>query len=62
MNVENVVILYHESEANYFVKILGLGVQDLSFNFKENLMHLFWGACKRIFNFLFIFEYQALYA
>ena len=25
-------------------------------------MHLFWAACKRIFNFLFMFGYQALHA
>ena len=30
---------------------------DLSFNFKQNLMHLFLAACKRIFNFLFMFGY-----
>ena len=30
---------------------------DQSFNFKQNLMHLFWVACKRIFNFLFMFGY-----
>ena len=35
---------------------------DLSFNLKQNLMHLFWAACKRIFSFLFISGYQALHA
>ena len=30
---------------------------DLSFNFKKNLMHLIWAACKCVFSFLFMFEY-----
>ena len=37
-------------------------LDDLSFNFKKSPMHLFWAACKCIFDSLFIFVYEAFYA
>ena len=35
---------------------------DLSFRFNQNFMHSFWGACKYVFNILYLFGYQALHA
>ena len=37
-------------------------VLNLSFSFKQNLVHLFWAACKRALNFLFAFGRQTLHA
>ena len=41
---------------------MGMGVWDLNSSMNYELMHLFWVACKCIFNFLFMFGYQALHA
>ena len=50
----------------YFFEIFMLDedfmLDDLSFNFKKSPMHLFWAACKCIFDSLFIFVYEAFYA
>ena len=59
--IENIVILFLESEPYFiFVKSLDF-VLDLLFSFTRNLMHLFWAFVKRVFNILFIFGYLALH-
>ena len=44
----------------YFFEIFGPYARSV-IQFKQNLMHLFWAACKCDFNFLFMFGDQALH-